>query len=523
MKRSVPQAFNIIVLRTIIFPLPLCSFVMCLLANPQSAFRTPQLRRSRAVGLSVGTMALLLLLAACRSTPAPLPSIMPGPSAQELANMPLQFAVQLQVIELKETVPSGGGLFPAPGFELRGGVIQPTLEPGTLAGLELTPEQFDQWAQKLKEARAELYMAPSFTILPGRSAGNKDTMEVPYHANWSFRERIGVPQQGVQRPGLDLSLQPSLIEGRKEAMLKVAVSWQLARLEEFQVAAAKMAGKKQVGPALTVQLPEQRTQSLLTAMPVRNGNSVVAAHFVRQRVTPENGRVREHFFYIVTLQRVGKEPEPAPTPAALPERCALSLSWLEWVRAPEGAPAAPETLEAAVAAAQPSAHVDAWSVGLACSPEALVRCEWTESAACVTGIQADADNVRRFSMAGAACGVRGEMRLSQSELGPTAVLTAELSGPAAWRPIRKVLESLRGEGEEEYHFRAGRQFTARVEQPMAVGERWVPLAASWAPRLAGDPSEQPLADPDHFAAASLRAMPLIKDASEPAVKTAPAP
>ena len=463
-------------------------------------------------------MALLSILAACRSTPTPLPPIITGPSAQELANMPLQFAVQLQVIELKETVPSGEALFPAPGFELREGVIRPTTEPGTLAGLELTPEQFEQWAQKLKEARAELYMAPSFTIEPGRSAENKDVMEVPYHANWSFRERVGMQQQGVQRPGLELSLQPTLIEGRKEAMLSLSLSWQLARREEFQAAAATMAGKKQTSPALAVQLPEQRAQALATVMLLHDGTPVVAAHFVRQSATAESGRVREHFFYIVTFQRVGKEPDSEGAPAALPDRYALSLSWLEWARAVEGAPAAPETLEAAAAAAQSSAQVDAWTVGLVCSPQTSARCEWTESAACVTGIQTDANNVSRFSLAETACGVRGEMRLARSEQGTTAVLTAELMGPPAWRPIRKMLESLRGGGEEEYHFRAGRQFTARVERPMTPEERWVPLAASWAPRLAGDPPEQPMAEPDHFAAACLRAMPLMKEANEPEAK-----
>ncbi len=436
--------------------------------------------------------------------------------------MPLQFAVQLQVIELKEIVPAGYTFFPAPGFELREGLIRPSDHPGTLAGLELTQPQFEQWAQNLKEAKAELYMAPSFTILPGRTAGNRDAVEVPYIANWSFRESMGVPQKGAQRPGLELSIQPSLIEGRKEAMLRLSISWQLARLGEFEIAPALMAGRKQMAPALAVQLPEQRAQSLTTELPVRDGSHLVAAHFVRQSASPESGRVREHFFYIVTLRRVGKEPGPT-TPAALPERSILSLSWLEWPRAAEGAPPAPQTPEAAAAAAQPSAQLDAWMAGVACSSQTAARWEWTESSACITGIQTDADNVRHFSLSEMVCGMRGELRTPQSELGPAPRLTAELLGPPAWRPIEKKVESLRGETETVCHFRAGRQFTAHADQPMTPGERWIPLSAVWAPRLAGDPPEQAMPDSEHFAAASLRPVPPVLETREPVVKTAPAP
>ncbi len=180
------------------------------------------------------------LIGSCRtSPPGPRPV---HPSQQELAGLPLQFIVQLQVIELKEELSAGDALFPAPGFRLQDGVVVPVEEPGTLAGLELTPEQYGQWAEKLKAAHAELYLAPGFTLWPGRPSETKENTEIPYIGNWLFRDRAGSPQRRTVRREIAVSLLATLLAGRTEALMNVNVSWNMARLREFQLLPAGPSG-----------------------------------------------------------------------------------------------------------------------------------------------------------------------------------------------------------------------------------------------------------------------------------------
>lgn len=429
--------------------------------------------------------------------------------------MRLQFAVQLQVIELKEQPSAGDALFPAPGFRLEDGVVLPTEEPGTLVGLELTPEEYVRWADKLKSARAELYMAPEFTIWPGRPAGNRESTEIPYIGNWLFRNRFGSPQRRAVDRVIAVSLLPSLFEGRKEALMNMNVSWNLARLREFHVIPPVLSGKKQIAPGLAVQLPEQRAQSFATAFTVRDGGTVIVAHCIHQTAAPETGRVREHFFYILTSRRIGREfgRKPPVAPAPLPQRYALSLSSLEW--APSADEAAPETVTAASSAAGSAASADAWTCGLLCVAQTPAMWDWSETASCVTGVQDAAEDARELSLAQLSAGVRGEARMKLSELGPAARLTARLSAAPAWREVAKKLESLRAEGEEEMLFEAGIQFGAEVEQTLTPGGEWVRLDAPWSPRLAGEPPDQTPPEPAHFVAACLRVAPLGGEEAPP--------
>jgi hypothetical protein len=419
---------------------------------------------------------LALLLAGCASAPPPPPP----PAELPKGDLPLQIALQVQLIGLREALPSLPPTRPVPPSAL---IPLPsslpasvTVAPTGLVGLELPRAEYEEWLRALAASgRAAVYLSPVFTVWPGRSAAAHSMQELRYVANWSAAPKSLAAEYRTLQRGFSLTAFPAALPGWKDLLVRFKLDF----LAGDAPAAPVSEGVRSGPPPLTVDLPSRATHSIATATPVRHGHSLVVAHMARVFAAP----AVEHLICVVTLDRTGQEPpvEPNLVPTVPPRRYTLTLAW----DTPPPAPSeTPPSLLLDPAESLPEARATLLSVLVASGENA--RLEWSEAIARVAGVTGDTTTVRRLNVIENWAGAVLEANPAAGADGRQ--LTTRLRARLAVRPecavLTQMLPPFRVPGSaeflEKYRFRLCRQLSTQIDQPLmlSVGVEQ-PLDALW--------------------------------------------
>jgi len=297
---------------------------------------------------------MLLVTAACRR-----------PSPRQRPELPtvglLQAAsgggllVQVYVIGIRCITGEQEADFPAPGFRLGPSGLAAAERPETAAGSRMTREQFQDWLSRLEAAgRLVTYMAPSFSIQPGRASTASNRREMTYPANCKFYPdgRLSTIH-GKMITGTTLSVRS--LERRVSAapVLEIDLAMSAAALEW----APPSPPDAPSGPALTprLALPQESFERLRTTVAVPWDRPLVVAHFAKQfRQAQEDGPtgkvIQEHLLCVVAIRGPGPG-RGQSAPAVRASTRAAHLVWFQW----EGGPATstgPASVEGGVSLAR---------------------------------------------------------------------------------------------------------------------------------------------------------------------------
>jgi hypothetical protein len=427
---------------------------------------------------------VLLLLTAFCGCRASAP---PAPLKEMVEEFPPQVLLRLQVIALREAVdPSDDAPFPALGFQFAGDRVVPVEKPDTIAGVELTAPQLARWMENLGKARATLYAAPAFTVGPNLPASSIYSTEKRYQANWRVDAKGFSMMSASIAPESKFTVQPELIPGTQGFLTSVDAELGSADLDPFTVVDNFAAtGEKPI--PLSLFLPRQAILRMITQTLVQRGRTVVLAHYVKQYRSapqpPETAEnLREHIFYLLSADRRGPAEVPSDLPIVpvIPQRYALSLTWLESedtapaAKPPDRAKPAPDPASADLAELQkavgrmkdePEAVLQTLSLGLTVQTQA--RFEIAEQRGYVAGIHRDSDaptSAYSFLINQTWAGVKLSAQLERRPQGVSADLNLRLADPPQCDDAVGKLPSLRADAPEaetrEYHFQAAGQTSA---------------------------------------------------------------
>jgi len=420
-------------------------------------------------GARFGLAPLLLLpalLAGCgapQKTRPPHEEASPPPKIEP----PLQDVAQVHLIGFRETLGKrDDSPFPAPGFRLEGNRIAPTSRVGSAVGTRMTAGAFAALLKSLAEDRnAVIYMAPVFTVHPGRDAVAAGTSETAYLSNYLFDPKGGYASRRDKLvTGARVKVRPMPTGAPDTVLVKIELSLQSGKVEWRQAADGFRDPKAGRAPPLRLQLPTEAARRLRAAVRVPYGHSVVAAHYVKQyRQRPSffgsRKRVREHLLCVVTAARSAKPPVPdSPAPAREATRCyATTLLWADAPIQRPGRPTGTRRLEARrvrdeqVAAALKRLAVSedmvAITIGMATTPGLPSSFEVTDTRAYVAGTSVASGPgkalQRGFEIRKATAGVAFAPRIAS----PGRLLDVRLGGRLAsrfsLRPFREERLSLR--------------------------------------------------------------------------------
>lgn len=287
----------------------------------------------RAWGLCFGTM-LLTLMAACRG---PEKAGTPPEPVLPRRDLPFHYIVRVQLLGIREVVKGRPeSLVPAAGFRFEDNRLVPTTEPGTVAGVKLTRESLVAWLAELRRTGAGgLYMAPAFTVKPGRRAAASRTLELPYRANVTFdRNGACTMKNGTLATGTRLSVTAIPTLEADTLLLKLDLRITSGEVQWFTAADGFRSRDFGRAPPLKVQLAAENVHAIATALPVQYGRPVIAAHYVKQYWSRSGlfggwRQIREHLICIATAVRTGTVADPGDTPDVYEESRfhAATLLW----------------------------------------------------------------------------------------------------------------------------------------------------------------------------------------------------
>lgn len=383
---------------------------------------------------------------------------------------------------------------PIRGFRLDSLRIVPTDQPVTLTGLELSRADFTAWLNALAASgNASLYLSPLFTVWPGRNASVHNLQELRYVANWrSEPQALNAEHRTMQR-GFRMTAFPTALPGWKDLIVQFRLDFLSGDAPAATVCESIHAGN----PPLAVDLLSLGTHSVSTTTPVRNGWSVVVAHMYRILAGPAPSV--EHLICVVSLERVGKEPpvERNLIPSVPPRRYNLALYW-EPAPATVSADQPPSENPSLIfdpAPSLPPFQSTVLSVLVASGQSAAL--EWSETVGRVAGITGGSPVVRRLNVAESWSGASAEIAPVASDDGRH--LTARVRARLATRPenaaLTQLLPTLRVPGKtdlmEKFRFTLARQITTRVDAPLMMSAAAEQtIPVVWSP-FSDDPSRFP--------------------------------
>ena len=418
--------------------------------------------------------------------------------------LPEQALIRVHLFGLHETVSSDDPDFPSVGFQYGVDGFTPGTEPDTAAGSEMAAEDFTSWLQEaVRTGAAVVYLAPTFTVKPGREAFAANTKEQSYIENILFdREGNYKTTRKTFTPGARLRVRCQTTETKDVALLSVDMNVSTGQAERHKVAGTSYS--KTTGPltSLELDLVSGTHYRIRTTTPLRFGRSVIVAHRVKQYT--DRGflsaaqRHREHIVCVVTLKRYGTLSDPDASGERVEKTVHFSNTLL-WSR-PGGDNAArpagedpvsdvgTDEVQEAVKAFQRSPDATLFTYGIVTVPGQPVCFEVSDRGEYVSdvgGAPADAQTgPYGIERATVTAGTRFELRTTVSDERVSVNLRGFLAEPWTLRKVEKELLSLRApvadQIRETYHLTEPIQVMATLREELSgTSDRAVVLKPQW--------------------------------------------